>query len=493
VTSNTTPFYSAPVKRLLDLVERIGNRLPDPLSLFGILCLVVLVVSWIAAAAGVSAVHPGSGEVIVARNLLAPDGLRRIVTEAVANFVSFPPLGVVLVVMLGVGVAEHSGLFQAGLTALVRAVPPVLLTATVVFAGVNASLAADAGFVVLPPLAALLYAGAGRHPLAGLAAAVAGVGGGFSANLLVTSLDPLLAGLSQAAGRLVDPTIVVAPTANYYFMIASTFLLTVLGTIVNAWIVEPRLGPWKGASAAAASAADEPARSATPVHRRALIAAGLSVVVVVGLLVAFARSVLIPGMVPILFVVFLVPGIVYGVAAGTIRSDRDVARMMGQAMAGMGTYVALAFVAAQFLAWFNWSNLGVILAIRGAAFIRALGLEGVPLVLTFVAIVMLINLLIVSSSAKWAVLAPVFVPMLLLLGVAPGTTQAAYRVGDSCTNIITPLNPYFPMIVVFVRRWQPEAGLGTILALLVPYSLAFIAGWVVLLTIWIVLRIPFGL
>ena len=497
--------------RALDVVERVGNRLPDPLTLFVAFAAIVVVSSWAAHAAGVSVVHPGTGQTIPAVNLLSAEGSRRILTEMVRNFTGFPPLGTVLVAMIGIGVAERSGLISAGLRQLVAVVPRSLLTATLVFAGIMSSMAADAGFVVLPPLGAVLFLGVGRHPLAGLAAAFAGVSGGFSANLLLTSLDPLLAGITQPAARMVDPGYTVQPTANYYFMVASVALVTIVGTIVTTTIVEPRLGTWKapeqagedegGAGDGAKGDLGEP----TARERRALLAAALTFVSVLGLCVALvlpeggvlrdAEGGLQPfyeSLVAWLMLAFFLPGLAYGLVARTITSDTAVARMASETMATMGSYVVLAFAAAQFVAYFSWSNLGLILAFKGAGGLRSIGFSGVPLLVGFVLVSACINLFIGSASAKWAIMAPVFVPMLMLMGYSPETVQAAYRVGDSSTNMITPLLPYFPLIVAFAKKYEPKTGLGTLLSAMLPYSVAFALSWVFMLVVWITVGLPLG-
>jgi aminobenzoyl-glutamate transport protein len=499
--------------RSLDRVERVGNALPDPITLFALFALLVIIASWLATAAGMSAVHPGTGETVRAVNLLSGAGIRRMLTGAVANFAAFPPLGLVIVVIIGIGVMEQSGLIGVALRLLVGSVPRSLLTATVVFAGIMSNVAIDAGYVVLTPLGAMVFAAVGRHPLAGLAAAFAGVSAGFSANLLITSLDPLLSGLSQAAAQLVDAEYVVLPTANYWFMIVSVFLLTGLGTFVTARFVEPRLGVWDPSGGDTVQ--DELHLGAVAQReRRALLAAGIAFVVFlafVALLVLPANGILrdpeavaaggplyvqltpfFGSIVTLLMLVFLFTGIVYGWVAGTIRSDRDVAKMASQGVAVLGSYIVLAFAAAQFVAYFGWSNLGLILAINGAELLRSAGFTGIPLLLSFIVVAAFINLFIGSSSAKWAVMAPVFVPMLMLTGISPEVTQAAYRVGDSSTNIITPLLQYFPVIIAFAQKYDRKAGLGTLISSMLPYSVVFMIGWGLLFTIWMLAGWEFG-
>lgn len=496
--------------RSLDAIERIGNRLPDPITLFALFAAAVVVISWIAAMAGTSAVHPGTGATIDAVNLLSADGIRRMLTEAVQNFAAFPPLGMVIVVIIGIGVAERSGLVTVALRRLVSAVPETLLTATLVFAGIMSSMAVDAGYVVLVPLGALLFASIGRHPLAGLAAAFAGVSAGFSANLFLTSLDPLLSGISTEAARLYDPNYEVDPTANYYFMIASVFFLTILGTFVTSKFVEPRLGTWDRARAS--DAPDIEFGEITDRERKGLLAAGLTLVLT---LVGIALLVIPEGaplrdpaaageptlvqirpfftaIVTLLMLMFLLMGLVYGIVAGTIKSDRDVALMSSEAVGVLGSYIVLAFFAAQFIAYFNWSNLGIILAINGANGLQAVGFTGMPLLLSFVVVAAFINLFIGSASAKWAVMAPVFVPMLMLMGYSPEATQVAYRVGDSTTNIITPLMQYFPVIIAFAQKYDRESGIGTLISAMLPYSIVFMIGWLIMLAVWIGFEIPLG-
>ncbi len=497
----------------LDRIERVGNALPDPITLFALLAAATLAASWAAATLGLSAVHPGTGDTISAVNLLDDAGIRRILTEAVDNFTAFPPLGLVIVVIIGIGVTEHSGLISAALRGLLQAVPRSLLTATLVFAGIMSNVAVDAGYVVVVPLGAVLFAAAGRHPLAGLAAAFSGVSAGFSANLLITSLDPLLSGLSQEGAQLMDAAYVVQPTANYWFMIVSTFLLTTLGAVITDRIVEPRLGVWDPASGVDTGEAQR-AEPLNDAERKGLLAAAATVVamaLVMALLVVPEGAPLrdwdavaagepwyvqirpfLDSIVTLLMLGFLLTGLAYGWVAGTIRSDRDVAKMSSEGVSVLGSYIVLAFFAAQFVAYFGWSNMGLIVAINGADFLQGIGFTGLPLLLAFVVVAGFINLFIGSASAKWAIMAPVFVPMLMLTGYSPELTQAAYRVGDSTTNIITPLLPYFPVIIAFAQRWDRKAGLGTLIAAMVPYSVFFLLGWSILFAIWVAFGLPLG-
>ncbi|MDH3211795.1 MAG: AbgT family transporter [Myxococcales bacterium] len=533
---------------LLDTIERVGNALPDPATLFLLGALLVLGLSQVAAtlewtvektvsrevrevvrdAAGDPLRDPVSGDPVTravldpqtgrarrepvrvpvrAVGLLSSEGLYWVLRSMVTNFTGFPPLGVVLVGMLGIGVAERSGFVGAALKAVLLAVPASLLTPTIFFVGVMSSLGLDAGYVVLPPLAAALYMAVGRSPLVGIAAVFAGVSAGFSANLFITSLDPLLAEFSTAGARLIDPAYAVAATANWWFMIASTLLLTTVGWAVTAWWVEPRFHRKPPAEGGAHPLSPEALASQrlSPAEKRGLLgAAGAALLA----LAVFAAAVGIPGapldgldgpfprwvrvIVPLIFLGFLVPGLVYGVLTGSVRRDKDVARMMGEVMASMGPYVVLAFFAAQFIAYFAHSGLGEMLAIAGGHALARAALPAAFLMVGFIGVVMVSNLFIGSMSAKYAFFAPVFVPMFMQVGISPELTQVAYRVGDSVSNVITPLNPYVVILLVYMQRYMPRAGIGTLVALMLPYTVAFALAWTALLVVWMLAGVALG-
>jgi len=477
------------MKRLLDRLEALGNRLPDPLVLFAAMALAVVLAS--ALLAGVEVIHPGTGVPTAVQSLLTAPSLRRVFTEAVKNFAGFPPLGTVLVAVMGIGLADRTGLVAAVLGGLVRSLPRRWLTLALVFAGVNSSIAADAGFVVLVPLGAALYAGAGRHPLAGLTVAYAAVSGGYGANVLVTALDPLLAGLTQAAAHLVDPAILVPATCNWWFNAVSVALLCVVGVTV-AERTEGSFGPWPGSVVVA----DEGPAPALGLPALVFVAwlGVIAALVSTGILRADDGGFgpLYDAVVVLVAIGAALPALAFGVGNGRIRSTSDLATLLAESMAGMGGYIVLAFAAAQFVAWFAWSNLGIVLAVTGADFVRPLGLGPEPLLFVMVLVSGVVNLLIASASAKWAILAPVFVPMLMLLGVSPAETQAAYRVGDAVTNVLTPLLPYVPIVLVAARRYVPGAGLGTVLAAQVPYAVAFGVAWTALLLGWVAMGWSLG-
>jgi len=490
------------VDRFLAIIERAGNALPHPATLFAILALVVVLISWLADLGGLTATHPATGDPVTPKNLLSAEGLHFILTKMVANFTGFAPLGTVLVALLGIGIAEGSGLIGAVLRAVVLASPKRLLTFVIVLAGVVSNAASEVGYVLLVPLAAVIFLAAGRHPLAGLAAAFAGVSGGYSANVLLGTIDPLLAGLSQEAARIIRPDYLVNPACNYYFMFVSTFVIAGLGTWVTERIVVPRLGEYTG------DEKPEVIREASSKERKGMLYAGLTVLAFVGFILSglipeqgFLRdpktfeilhSPFMSGIVALIFLSAALAGIAYGIGAGTFKSDNDVMKGMSKSMETLGSYIVLVFFAAQFVAYFNETRLGLILAIKGADVLKAANLGPIPLMLCFVLISALINLIMGSASAKWAIMAPVFIPMFMLLGYSPEFTQMAYRVGDSVTNIISPMMSYFALIVAFIARYDKKAGIGTVISTMLPYSIVFLIGWSLMLVIWVLLELPIG-
>ncbi|RAN35934.1 AbgT family transporter [Hyphomonas pacifica] len=508
-------------KGFLGFVERTGNRLPDPVFLFFYLILGLMVVSQICAWAGVFAFHPtqvtdqGAPLQIESQSLFSPENIQRLWVDMPATFTHFHPLGYVLVVMLGAGVAERSGLFSSAIRAAVRGAPKLLLTPLVALVAMLSNHAADAGYVVMIPLAGILFASAGRHPLAGIAAAFAGVSGGFSANISPGQLDALLFGITESAydasGIDVGWTMNIA--GNTFFIIALLVIYLPVIWYVTDRIIEPRLGKWTPAPGAAVQAGDED-KPLTGEQRKGLRYAGLALMGVCALwaLMTFGPGTPLladgPGtegnawyqkagpffrsLVAAFFILFLAAGWAYGAAANTINNHRDLVNMMAESMKDMGYYLVLAFAAAHFVAMFGWSNLGLISAVHGADAIQNSGLP-LPIVLGLIVLLTgLLNLFVGSASAKWALLAPVLVPMLMLLGVSPEGATAAYRVGDGATNIITPLMVYFPLILVFAQRWQKDFGIGSLTAMMIPYSLWMLIGGVVLMMLWIFLGIPLG-
>ena len=519
-------------KGILGFIERTGNKLPDPAFIFFYLIIVMAVVSSIAAIFGWSVPHPtqtdASGEplIVAAISAIAPQSIEHLLTEMPEIFTSFHPLGYVLVVMLGAGVAERAGLFGTAMRAAVRNAPRFLLTPAVALAAMMGNLAADAAYVVLIPLAAVIFAAAGRHPIAGITAAFAGVSGGFSANLLPGQLDALLFGITEAAVAPLDPTWVMNITGNWFFIAAMTFIYLPVIWFVTDVIIERRLGAWTGGAVAGSDdPGDDPNAPLTDGQKKGLKRAGYAVLVISFIWLAMAVDLVAlipftdismyggdvplydetPGLLPAqalvpffqslvagFMILFIFTGVAYGQAAGTISNHRDIVEMMAAAMRDMGYYLVLAFFAAYFVEMFNISNLGLISAVNGADAIRESGLP-LPVVLCLIVLFAgLLNLFVGSASAKWALMAPVLVPMLMLLNVSPEMATAAYRVGDSATNIITPLMVYFPLVLVFAQRWVPEFGLGSLTASMIPYSIWLLITGIALTFIWVTLGLPLG-
>jgi len=494
-------------QRLLAAVERIGNRLPDPAVLFIALLFIVWVVSWALSYVDFNVVDPRNGEPLLVVNQLSGTALTTFFSLMVTNFAHFHPIGVVLVAMLGIGVAEHTGFINTALRAMMNVTARWLLTPMVMLVGIVSHTAADAGYVLVIPLGGVIFYAAGRHPLAGIAAAFAGVSGGFSANFIPSAIDPMLQGISQSAAQIIDAQVSLNPLNNFFFTAASSVLIILLGWVITDRVVEPRL---------ADQALDEDLEDLpglddlTEQERGGLRAALFSMLLGVGLLVASAwpetsawrgatgslterGAPLMDSIVPLIFVLFLLPGTVYGVRAGTVSSAKDIIDGMTKAMHTMAYYLVIMFFIAQFLYAFSASNMGVLLALKGATFLQSLGLHAALTITAVVFLTGLLNLFVGSASAKWALLAPILVPMLMELGISPDLAQAAYRVGDSTTNIITPLMPYFPLVVVYCQRYVKASGIGTVTALMLPYSVTFITIWTLFLLGYWALGLPLGL
>lgn len=561
--------------RFLDFVEWLGNLLPHPVTLFALFALGVILLSGVADWLGWSAPDPrpkgaagrAPGGIIEPVSLLTGDGLRMIVENMVRNFTGFAPLGVVLVALLGVGVAEHSGLISAVVRGIVLKAasykplershsfqvilrsksgavmdlflrvysllflpfrftgywikhlltpvfnfvltPKNLVTIAICFSAVVSNTASEMGYVVLVPLAAVIFHSMGRHPLAGLACAFACVSGGYSANLLIGTIDPLLAGLTQEAANLIDPTYEVHAAVNYYFMFISTFLITATGTFVTLKIVEPKLGKFDESMAMEDLSKDVSMDPLSDKEIRALKWTGVTVVLMFGLLAMtivpengvlrnpetgeMLNSPFLRGIVTFIFICFMIPGYVYGRLTGSMKSDRDVIKGMAGAMSTLGLYIVIVFFAAQFVAYFGWSNLGQIFAVKGAQFLQDMGMTGPIIFVGFILISGSVNLMLGSASAQWAVTAPIFVPMLMIVGYSPEVIQAAYRIGDSVTNIITPMMSYFGLILAFANKYDKNLGIGTIISMMLPYSIFFLIGWIALFYLWVFgLGMPVG-
>lgn len=493
--------------RFLNKIEVMGNKLPDPVTIFLGFSIVVLIASSIIASTGngLSVVHPGTGETISVVNLLSKEQLQLILTSIVSNFQGFAPLGLVLVVMIGAGMCDKVGLMEAAIKGCASKISGKSVTLVVMILGMLANLASDAGTILLPPLAAIAFLGVGRHPLIGLFAGYAAVTLGFSANIIISVVDVLVASFTIPAAQMMDPNYAGNATMNLYFMIASTFILAILGTIITEKFIAPRFGEYKG------DASLDVNSDLTKEQRKGLKLAGFSLLACVAVLVVLSvggtnsfladpetgdllsnNAPFMKGMVPIMALLFFIPGIVYGKVTGLIKNDKDIVALMGKSMADMGSYIILAFAASQFLKLFELSNLGIVLSVKGAEFLQNANISGVPLIIGFIILCCIINLFIGSASAKWAIMAPIFVPMFMMLGYSPALTQMAFRIGDGITNPISPLFAYFPVVLAFARKYDKNAGMGTIMSNMIPFSLSFLVVWSILLAIFMMFGLPLG-
>jgi para-aminobenzoyl-glutamate transporter family len=496
------------VSRALGTVERVGNKLPDPAVLFFYLILVVWLFSAIFSAMDVS-VQDFKNETISVKNLLTGEAFAEFFSKMVGIFTGFHPLGVVLVAMLGVGVADYSGYINSGLRIMLSVTPKSMLTPMVILVGVVSHTAADAGYVLVIPLAGIIFHAAGRHPLAGIAAAFAGVSGGFSANFIPSSIDPLLQGFTQTAAQIVDENIVLNPLNNWYFTSASTLLIVLLGWLITDKIVEPRLKNTKIDDVEVDDNSNSMGKVNANESKAFWVSTGIMLLLLVGLFVwAYPMdstlrnkdgdltgpgSPLMAAIVTVIFIVFVIPGIIYGFLSGTYKTSADVIKSMSKAMSSMSYYMVLAFFCAIFIYAFNESKMGAVLAIKGASLIEAMKLgPGLSIVLVIL-LTAFVNLFIGSASAKWGLLAPILVPMFMALGISPDFTQAAYRVGDSVSNIITPLMVYFPLIVIFCQKYVKNTGIGSLTALMLPYSIVFTIAWTIFLLLYWQFGLPLGL
>jgi aminobenzoyl-glutamate transport protein len=496
------------LNRILNKVEVVGNKLPDPAVMFAGLLVIIWILSAIFAQFSFDEIHPLTKESIEVNNLLAPDAIANFLATMVTTFMHFAPLGVVLVAMLGVGVAERSGFINVGIKLMMNITPNVLLTPMLILVAIVSHTAVDAGYVLVIPLGGIIFYAAGRHPLAGIAAAFAGVSGGFSANFVPSAIDPLLQGFTQTAAQMYDPAVQLNPLNNWGFTAASSILVVVVGWWLTDKVIEPRLKNTK----IDGDADDMPEiDEVTPRDRKAFFVAG--VVMLLGIVTLFAVTVpegsamrdpvtgevasfgapLMQSIVPLIFLLFWIPGIVHGFIAGSFKTSHDVIMAMSKAMEGMAYYIVMAFFCALFIQAFGDSNLGTLVSVKGANFLQSLAMPGSVTLVGIIFLVGFINMFVGSASAKWALIAPIFVPMLMQLGLSPDLTQAAYRVGDSSTNIITPLLPYFPLVVVYCQRYVKGTGIGTLVSLMLPFSIALLVLWSAFLLIYWTLGIPLGL
>ncbi|WBX78554.1 AbgT family transporter [Virgibacillus salarius] len=486
--------------QLLNGIERVGNKLPDPFMLFISLAGIIILLSWIISLFDITYTQPVDGQEVAIKSLISKEGLEFILTSMLDNFVGFAPLGLVLAMMLGIGLADKVGLLEIGIKSTILKAPTSLVTYAVIFTGILGNIASDAAFVIVPPLAAMVFYNIGRHPLAGLAAGFAGVGSGFTANFMINGTDVLLSGISTEVMKTLDENVIVTPVDNWYFMIVSVVVLSIVGALVTEKIVEPRLGKYEGN-------VKKEFEAVKPIEIKALKNAVIasSVYIALILIVLFipnsplrsAEGKIVPspfldGIVPLILILFIIAGITYGVTIKKITSSRDVGKYMGEAMKDMSGFIVLIFAASQFIAYFDWSNIGSWIAVSGANFLESIGFTGIAVVIGFVLLTAVLNLFIFSGSAQWTLEAPIFLKMFYYLDYHPAFIQVAYRIADSSTNVITPMNPYIIIVLSFMRDYDKKAGIGTLIALMLPYSICFLLTWIILLLLFVFLGIPFG-
>lgn len=507
---NNTTTKKGLLDRVLDAVERAGNKLPDPVTMFLELALIVMVVSAICSAAGVSAVNPADGSTIEVFNLLSVEGLRYFWTNVITNFSGFAPLGMVLVAVIGSSIAEKSGFLVAVMVHFLGSAKGWVVTAVIMFLGINLNIAGDAGFVVLPPLAAILYMSIGRHPLLGMYAGFASVAGGFCANVMLGLSDALAYGFTEQAAQMIDPNWSASIAINWYFLIVSCIMLTIVGTVLVEKVLVARFPITK--EELAKYDFDENASNLSPIQKKGIAMAGVSLLVYFAVLLLLSLPVFgdtailadetgsitgssapfTKGIVFTVTLFLLIPGLVYGIVVGKYKSDRDVWADASQGFSEMGNYIFMCFVISIFTNFFSVSKLGTIVAIKGAGLLSNIGFTGIPLLIGLIFLSCIVNMFIGSASAKWAILAPVFVPMMMLMGFDPAITQVVYRIGDSITNPLSPLFTYIPVVLGFAHKYDKNVGLGTIIANMLPFSVTFAFFWIIQVIVWVALDLPLG-
>lgn len=490
--------------RILKWVEVAGNKLPHPFMIFVSLVGVVIFLSFILSKMGIQAKHPVTAEVVAVKNLVSREGIQYIILNLLKNFTGFRPLGLVLSMMIGIGLAEQAGLMSAFMRKFILGAPEKLLIMAVFLIGICGNIASDAAVIIVPPLAGAIFYGAKKNPIVGVAAGYAAACAGFTANLLIAGTDALLAGITEEAAHIIDPSITVSPLVNYYFMFVSTILLTIVGTWITKRFVEKQAGEYIPEGGIEANI-DEYQLSES--ESKGLRSAGLATLIYWGIVIIALipqNSVLrsdsggiiggtfIKGIIPFILFWFIAVGVAYGRKAGTIKESADIPKLMSKAMAGMASYIVIVFVIAQFVSFFNWTNLGLIMAVKMGNLMKVANFTGLPMIIGVIFITMFVNLFLGSGSAKWALLSPVFVPMFMMLDYSPEFAQLAYRIGDSTTNAISPLFPYIAIVLGFMQKYKKDAGFGTLFSLLLPYTIGFALLWIAQIAVWFFFNLPLG-
>lgn len=485
---------------ILGTIERVGNMLPHPFILFLYLTAFLALMSALFAALGMSVINPTTGELVVVRSVISRNGLVWLVDNMLSNFSSFAPLGLVLAMQMAIGLAEGSGLLTTFMRRAILGVPLWALSGTVLFLGINGSIASEASIIVIPALAGTAFQSVGLNPLAGIIAGYAATNAGFTANILITGTDVLLYGVTQEAAQLIDPSVTLTPANNWYFMIVSCFVLTAVGVFINDRIITPRLGTYQGSETIAE-------RDITDIERKGLRYAGIFSIFYIALLIicvaprngilrgeggSILDSPFISGLIPILIVYFVLIGIVYGKITGTIKGGSDVPRLMAESLVPLTGYIVLVFVIAQFISMFSYTNLGMVIAVNAANGLQSVGFTGIPLIFSLILLTGLVDLVMTSGTAKWYIFAPIFVPMFMLLGYSPSFAQVIYRIGDSVSNPISPIYPYMPIVIGMAQKYDKKTGVGTIISMMLPYSLAFLVVWALQVVIFMIFNLPLG-
>lgn len=507
---NTEKKKSSGFNRFLNGVEVVGNKIPDPIILFVVLILAIVVLSWVGSLAGWSAIHPQDGSTVTVFNLLSAEGIQYMFSNMYQNFVGFSPFAIAISVFMAMGVITKAGLLDSMFIGMAANVSKRMLTIMIIFIGIMSNMMGDIGFIVMPPLAAMLFVAMGRNPIVGMCCAYAAASCGLSANLVIGLTDARLAATTQMAAQIIDPKFIVSPTCNWYFIAAATFVLTAVASFVTEKVLEPRAGVWHREDADESVRIDIDAYKSTPVQKHGMRVAGLAALLILaiialgaipswgilrnadGVSVFAAKETQIGSIVTTLILVIMIPGLIYGKITGSIPDAKAFSNALADGIRDIAPFAVLCFFAGQFTAWFTKSNLGIILAVKGADWLKSIGLEGLPLMLILFIFFAIINLFLPSANAKWAIMAPIFVPMLMLLGYHPALTQIVYRMGDSTTNAITPVLAYFAVMLGLVRQYDKKAGMGTLMSLLMPYTLYYVLAWGGLFTVWYLLKLPLG-
>lgn len=486
------------MQRFFNAIERAGNRLPHPVILFMFLCILVAVLSWFLAQYGASGINPKTGEAVTVKSLVSGDGLVFALTSIAKNFVTFPPLGVILVIMLAIGVADKTGLIAALMQVSVMKAPRTLTTFVIFLVGMCSHVASDAAYIILIPLSAMIFQAMGRNPLVGAVTGYVAVGAGYDASLLITPSDVILSGITTSAAQTIDSAAYVSPIDNYYFVAASAVLLSLVGALVIERFVEPMAGKYTGAVVLDIHPVSE-------LEIKGLKRVGWATLALIAVVVAvalpansplrnenggFVPSPLLESAVAIFAILFLLIGWIYGKTVGKIKKPQDGIAFMAEAVRELAPTLVLFFAISQFLAWFKWTNLGEWIAVGGSHLLDSTGFGGIPLLVSFIGLATVMNVFITSGSAQWSLMAPIFIPMMMLIGFEPALVQAAFRIADSSTNIISPMSPYFAVCLAFLQRYQKDAGIGTLASMTIPVAVGFLVAWTLFLVFWLEVGLP---